>query len=67
MTYLFGLVIRYSNQMMDLKTMLTSAKDVAAKMARHDAETIKSLRERVNPLHKEIEKLGEAWKRARYL
>ena len=52
---------------MELKNKLASTKCTAAKKADRDANTIKSLQELVNLLHKEIDKVGEAWERACYL
>ena len=39
-------------------------KSAAAKKAKSDAIKIKKLQERVNPLHREVKKIGEAYERA---
>ena len=36
---------------------------MATKKAESDAAKIKNLQERVNPLHREVEKIGEAYER----
>ena len=60
MTCLYGLVVQYSSRVIDLKDKLTLVKNATVEKANHDDNTIKSLREWVNLLHKEIEKLSEA-------
>ena len=52
---------------MRLKDKLTTAKSADAKKAKSNVVIIKSLREWMNPLHKEIDKIGEAYERACYL
>ena len=46
---------------------LATVKKAAKKEAESSAAIMKSLQERVNPLHKEIESIGVAFQRALYL
>ena len=64
---MFELVCRYTNRLVRLQDKLTATTSAAAKKAESDAAIIKSLREHVNPLHKEIDKIGKAYERACYL
>ena len=47
--------------------MLAVAKSAAVKKVESDAVIIKSLWKQMNPLHKKIDKIGEAYERDCYL
>ena len=65
--HLIEMICQHTIQIGEWEDKLAAMKSVAAKKVKSNAIIMKSLWKRVNPLHKEVDKIGEVYERAHYL